>query len=62
MTTTWHGWFGLGGQITDAPSVVFPTPDTIDVYAHRRLSIYAVSNNSAANLKMVADVAMEAYE
>lgn len=33
MTTTWHGWFGLGGQITGTPAVVFPTPHTIDVYA-----------------------------
>ena len=32
MTTTWHGWFGLGGQIKGAPTVIFPTADTIDVY------------------------------
>jgi CubicO group peptidase (beta-lactamase class C family) len=32
MTTTWDGWFGLGGEIQGAPAVVFPTVDTIDIY------------------------------
>lgn len=33
MTTTWHGWFGLGGQVKGAPAAVFPAPGLIDVYA-----------------------------
>ncbi len=32
MTTTWHGWFGLGAEIKGEPAVVKPTPETIDIY------------------------------
>lgn len=33
MTTKWHGWFGLGGNIKGTPAAVSPTPGTIDIYA-----------------------------
>lgn len=32
MTSKWHGWFGLGGDIKGTPAAVAPTPETIDIY------------------------------
>jgi hypothetical protein len=29
----WHGWYGLGGAITDAPSTVLVRPGVNDIYA-----------------------------
>jgi hypothetical protein len=32
VVSGWKGWFGLGGQIKDAPAVVTPSPGRIDIY------------------------------